>query len=291
MATNTKAASREMPLATRQAEYSFDRPTGVGGLQVLGNQILPQIKAALPALLKGSADRMLRCLLTECSKTPALLNCAPKTLLGAVIQAAQLGLEIGGPAGQAYLIPFKGSATLLVGYKGFITLAHRSERVKRITPRVVRQGDRFQLRYGTDQELYHEPVEPYDGPPVGYYAVVELVNGGKDFEFMTLKQVQDHKARFALSKNGGPWASNFDEMAMKTCIRKLAKRIPLSAEMVSAVDLDEQADGDGGQRLEAMFSPGAGEPMDDVDGMQQRLAEATSPPQGHIPGVDDPAND
>src|SRR5581483_7701066 len=250
---------------------------GVNGLRRLADPLMGQIKAAMPAFLAKNAEQMVRCLMTECQKTPALLDCAPKSLFGGVIQAAQLGLTLGGPMGQAYLIPFKGQAQLVVGYKGYIALAHRSGRVRRITPRVVREGDVFEVLYGNGQRLVHRPdvmaAGGSLGKPVGYYAVIELDNGGEDFEFRTVAEMEAHRDRYALSKNG-PWKTNFDEMALKTCIRILAKRMPLSDEWATAAGLDDLAEREEPQGLSQVFHGAVAIEADPAADLRDRLDQA-----------------
>jgi recombination protein RecT len=271
------APAKPAPLA-KPPKYEFDRPApgGVATLQKMGETILPQIAAALPAFMARHSERMLRCLITECGRTPKLLDCTPRSLFGGVIQVAQLGLELGGPAGQAYLLPFNdrkrdiAEATLCIGYKGYITLAHRAG-VKRFTPRIVREGDTFHVEYGSHQVLKHLPKFPADGPVIGYYAVVETGSGGIDFEYLTFAQAEQHKARYALMKSGGPWKDHFDEMALKTAIRRLAKRVPLSVEWVAAAGIDEQADEGIPQQLGAAVVIEGEEP---VDALKERLAKA-----------------
>jgi len=282
MTTATKPAPLQK---TGPDPAAFLKPAAsASNLGRMGESILPQIKAALPGFVAGHAERMLRCLITECGRTPKLMDCTPRSLFGGVIQVAQLGLELGGPAGQAYLIPFKGEATLCIGYRGFITLAHRAG-VKRFTPRIVRQGDTFQLEYGSHQKLNHVPNLTSPGEPIGYYAVVETGTGGIDFEYLTRDQAEQHKARYALSKSG-PWLTNFDEMALKTAIRKLAKRVPLSVEWVAAAGLDELADEGIPQQLGAAVVLEPGEPVDEL---RQRLEKAKRPADQpeKIPGVDE----
>jgi recombination protein RecT len=230
-------------------DYNRPPPDGIAGLQRLAAPLMGQIRNALPRVMAGSAERMVRCLLTCCQATPALLDCTPKSLLGGCIQVASLGLELGGPAGQAYLIPFKKQAQLVVGYKGFITLGHRAG-TRRFTPRVVREGDTFEVVYGTSQYLTHVPKFTPGAPATHYYTVIETRTGGIDFEVMTHAEAVSHKDRYALAKNG-PWATNFDEMAMKTTIRRIAKRCPLSVEWTRAAVLDEQAEQDVPQQLSA----------------------------------------
>ncbi len=270
------------------AKLDYNRPPadGATGLQKLAEPLLPQIRAAMPGVVAKNAERMVRCLLTECQRTPKLLDCSPRSLFGGVIQVAQLGLELGGPAGQSYLVPFGREAQLVIGYRGYITLAHRSRSVARVTPRVVREGDTFRVEYGLNQVLEHVPKFDDNQAAVGYYAVIQLVNAGSDFEYRTLAQAQAHRDRYALSKSG-PWSNNFDEMAKKTCIRALAKRMPLSVEWVSAAVLDEMAEEGVSQQLSAavVLDPEEkGEPGE----LKKRLEKAKAPPKNHTPGVDDP---
>jgi phage RecT family recombinase len=71
------------------------------------------------------------------------------------MSAACLGLEVDGVTGQAYLIPFKGRAQLVVGYKGYNTLAARSGIT--ITGAVVREGDEFDYQLGSAAFVRHKP--------------------------------------------------------------------------------------------------------------------------------------
>ena len=277
--TKPTTLAPQSPAKVRLTKADFERPVGdAGRLKLMGETMAPQIAAALPSFLKKQEERFLRCLMTECQKSPALLNANGVSLIGSLIQVAQLGLELGGPAGQAYLIPFKGNVSLIIGYRGYLTLAHRSDKLKRCSPRIIYAGDKWDLVYGSDQRIVHIPKQ-YESRDeeaearqkiVGYYATVEMHNGGCDFDFLTPYQAEVHRNKFALSKGGGPWAKNFDEMALKTCIRRLCKRLPLSVESVSAAVLDEMAEEDVPQNLEAMVSFGQSQ----LPSLEDRFAEA-----------------
>ena len=262
----------------------YKKPTNAAGLQRLAQGMMSQIKAAIPATVATHADRLVRCLLNECSRTPKLLECTPQSLLGGVVVAAQLGLEIGGPMGQAYLLPFGKKnggyteAQLVIGYKGFVALAYRSPSIKSFACRIVRAGDTFDIEYGTKPTIKHRPALDHAGEAIAYYAVVELAQGGHDFEYMTKAQCEAHRERYALMKNGGPWTTNFDEMALKTTIRRLAKRLPLSAELSTAAGYDEQADAGIPQGLGMAVVVEAESPTDDL---RARLEEAKQPRQYH----------
>lgn len=64
----------------------------------------PAIKAALPSVM--TPERFTRITMSALSATPKLQTCTPQSFLGAMMTAAQLGLEPNTPLGQAYLIPF-----------------------------------------------------------------------------------------------------------------------------------------------------------------------------------------
>jgi recombination protein RecT len=65
-------------------------------------------KSSMAAVLPKhvSPDRMLKIALQAVRTTPALQECTSKSLLGAVIQCATMGLEPNTVLGHAYLVPF-----------------------------------------------------------------------------------------------------------------------------------------------------------------------------------------
>ena len=97
-----------------------------------------EIEAALPKHV--TPERMMRIAMTEARKTPKLLECTPASFLGAVIQASQLGLEPGGALGHCYLIPYKNEVNFMIGYRGMVALAMRSDKVSHVSCRGVQAG-------------------------------------------------------------------------------------------------------------------------------------------------------
>jgi hypothetical protein len=120
----------------------------------------PQLAAALPKHV--SPDRMIRLACTEFAKNPLLQKCTPVSVFGAIIQASQLGLEIG-VLGQAYLVPYRNTknntyeAQFIPGYKGLIGLARRSGEVTSIETNIVYANDRFDLKLGLETSVDHVP--------------------------------------------------------------------------------------------------------------------------------------
>lgn len=265
-------------------------------LRNLFDKALPQIQAALPSQLRGAAERLARCAITEYQRNPALLQCTGLSIIGCAIQAAQLGLEIGGPLGQAYLVPFRNGklgateAQFQVGYRGLIALAYRSERVQLITAQVVRAGDGFDVQLGTTPRVTHTPAwaqEP--GEMVAVYAVIQYQGGTCDVEVMSAAQINAHRDRYSKSRGGdsGPWATAYEEMARKTVIRRLLKRASVSVEAARAAVLSEYDDEGVSQNLRVLAGTVASvQPATRADQLAQRFT-AEEPAPGTIPGMDE----
>lgn len=184
----------------------------------------------------------MRVALTSIAKTPDLLECSQQSLAAAVLQAAQLGLEPDGILGYAYLVPFKGTATLIPGYKGLLELARRSGKISTIEARVVHAKDRFRFAYGLKPVLEHTPAQEAEtGELVAVYAVAHLKDGGLQWEVMWKREVDAIRKRSRASASG-PWVTDYEEMAKKTVLRRLCKMLPASVELQQAVAMDERAE-------------------------------------------------
>lgn len=70
----------------------------------------PEIKKALPQVI--TPERFTRMALSALNTTPKLAECSQMSFLGALMNAAQLGLEPNTPLGQAYLIPYRNKGKL-----------------------------------------------------------------------------------------------------------------------------------------------------------------------------------
>lgn len=198
-----------------------------------------QIKQLLPRV-GITADRMVRLLFSAIAQDNKLVNCAMLSLYNCIIQAAQLGLEPNTSLGHAYLVPFKSEATLIIGYKGLIWLAHMSERFRAIYAQEVYPDDEFQIELGLNPDIRHIPAynDSYQQQDiVGCYAVAELTNGAKQFEYMTKGHIESIRARSHM-RNGGAWVSDYVMMARKTVIKRLMHYLPLTNTMAQALQID-----------------------------------------------------
>lgn len=200
-----------------------------------------EINNALPQYLP--ADKFVRTSLTAINSNPKLLQCSPQSLLAAVMNSAQLGLEFNTPLGEAYLIPYGNQVQFQIGYMGLLKLAHNTGQFKRITAKEVHENDDFDIDYGTG-EIKHKPVIVGEsGYAIGYYAVYETKDGGRDSFYMSKEDAEAYGRKFSKSFNSGPWKTNFDAMAKKSCIIQVLKYAPKAIdkpELGQAMAFDNQ---------------------------------------------------
>ncbi|MFD0384635.1 recombinase RecT [Streptomyces stramineus] len=150
---------------------------------------------------------------------------------------SQLGVEPGGPTGEAYLVPFKGEVTFVLGYRGMAKLFWQSPMAKSLSAQVVHEGDHFEYEYGLDQRLVHRPALTGRGKPIAYYAVATTTTGGSAFVVLSPEDIEKHRKHSSFP-NGGPWRDHYEAMARKTCVRELFKLLPTSVELAQATAHD-----------------------------------------------------
>jgi recombination protein RecT len=202
-----------------------------------------EIARALPKHL--SADRLARIALTEVRRTPLLANCTQQSFGGALMTCAQLGLEPG-VTGEAYLLPFKNNkkggiyeVQLIIGYQGMAKLFWQSPLAKSLDTQAVYENDEFDYEKGLDAKLRHRPsLEADRGKVIAYYAVATLTNGGHAFVVMSPADIEKIRQR-SRAKDDGPWNTDYDAMARKTCLRQMFKLLPRSPELAQALAQDE----------------------------------------------------
>lgn len=206
----------------------------------------PEIKRALPSVI--TPERFTRMALSAINNTPKLAECTQMSFLAALMNAAQLGLEPNTPLGQAYLIPYQNKGTLecqfQLGYKGLINLAYRNEQLQTIQAQCVYSHDVFAYEIGLDATLVHKPTLEDRGELIAVYALFKLCNGGYGFEVMSKHDIDAHAQKYskAVSSAYSPWNTAYNEMAMKTVVKKLLRFAPLKSDFLRAVAIYRAAD-------------------------------------------------
>lgn len=188
-----------------------------------------QVALALPTHLKHNAEAYVRAAITLVKQNPSLAKCDPLTILGGLMTASQLGLELG-PLGLAYLVPYGNAAQLQIGYKGYIQLGYRSGMVQDIMAESICENDEFTFDRATGDISHKWDLKRPRGASYAWYAVVNIKGGGRAFVILNRDEVEKYRKR-SKQPNSPMWRDDFDAAAKKTCIRRLEPYIPKSVEM------------------------------------------------------------
>jgi recombination protein RecT len=244
------------------------------------DQIAPAIQAALPEHV--SFDRFRRVVLTAIQADPDLVRADRRALLTACLKAAQDGLMPDKREG--VIMMFKGVPQWMPMVGGLMKLARNSGEILSIRAHVVYAGEPFRVLLGDEERIEHlRDVTKVDHTKiVAVYAIAQMREGDPVREVMPWKDVLRVKASSA-SGDKGPWGKWPDEMARKTVIRRLVKRLPLStdrdgdrrlAQAVERVDEDhpQQIAGQASHTLLADETGGR------LDALEQQLAAGEPAP-------------
>lgn len=227
------------------------------------------------------AERYTAAIMSAVATNPQLQNCEAKTILSGSLLAESLNLAHSPQLGQYYLVPFKVKAkngipehydaTFILGYKGYLQLAIRSNCYKHINVMEIKEGELVSYN-PFDEEIVFNPIQDVDerekAPTIGYYAMFEYVNGFKKVLYWSKAQMLAHADKyspaFSVNATNGKypkvsyadyaagnydkkdewlyssfWYKDFDSMAKKTMLRQLiSKWGVMSTEMVQAIDTD-----------------------------------------------------
>ena len=205
--------------------------------------------SALPDVI--TPERFARIAANAVASNPKLAQCTPTSLIGALLCAAQAGLEPNTSLGQAYIIPYKRNykddnnewkskmeAQFQISYKGLIELAHRSGQLKDISAHCVCENDTFEYELGLEPKLRHVPAMTNRGKITWVYAVYHLNSGGYGFEVMSVDDLNAHRRKYSKANNS-PWDSAWEEMAKKTVVKKVLKYAPMASDFVRVSSQDE----------------------------------------------------
>jgi recombination protein RecT len=211
-----------------------------------------KIEAVLP---KGtSVQRVCRTAAMCLANNPVLMNTTPDSFLLAVLGACALDLELLGPLGQAYLVPYGKTCQLIPGYRGLIKIATRAGRVRTVEAVAVQEADFFEYEFGLHPRLIHRPRIASDSMPdeksvTHVYAVFTLGTGEKQFVVMSraeINAIRDKSQgyrRAIENKKPHPWIDHWSEMAKKTVIRRGFKLIPPGDDRLDhALAIEDAAD-------------------------------------------------
>lgn len=218
----------------------------MGNLKTILEKSKNSIKAVLP--MHMTPDRMIKIALVAASRDPKLLICTPESILRALIQSSELGLEPFTGLQHAYIIPYRNNrnntmeAEFQPSYRGLIDLARRSGDILSLEAHCVHEKDVFECELGSNPRIKHIPSFGKDrGKVIIVYAIAKIKNGGIQFIPLDVDEIEKIR-RSSKAANSGPWVQWWDEMAKKTVVKRLLKYLPASVELTKAITKDAMID-------------------------------------------------
>jgi phage RecT family recombinase len=154
-----------------------------------------------------------------------LSKCTPLSIESAIKQACDLQLEIDGRQ-HCHLIKYGATATLQIGYRGFIYAIKRAYPDANIDCKLVHEGDLFVVKSEGDTTTYSlEIKDPFAKKEqiIGGYCHISYTLGGRLVSFcetMSLAEINKIKGK---AKQDFIWKEWFEEKAKVAIIRRACK--------------------------------------------------------------------
>jgi recombination protein RecT len=217
--TTTKAEKQKHPMVTLREQ--FDART-------------PDLKNALPTSIPP--ERFINVTMTAVRLNPDLLACERQSLWTACLRAASDGLLPDGREGA--IVPFKDKAQWMPMVGGLLKRFRNSGQFKSISVGIVHEGEEF--AYWLDEHGEHMRHVPGDGAgkPLKAYAMATTSDGGVMIKVMTEAEINKRR-NASRAKNSPLWTEWIEEAWMKTVLRNLAKRLPMSSDLDDLIRRDD----------------------------------------------------
>lgn len=160
----------------------------------------------------------------------ALLKCSPASIYTSALRAASLRLSVDPATGQAYLVPFGGHATLIVGYKGLYDMAVRTGKYRYINVGPIYEGMKVEENPITG---FHSIVGQRAGDKIiGWIGAFEMnpergqVTGFAKTFYMSVEEIHSHAREYSKGYDNpkGTWKKETRKMERKTVLRLLLRK-------------------------------------------------------------------
>jgi phage RecT family recombinase len=211
----------------------------------------PEARIKLAQALDGlgvSPERFTRTALAALAASPYVVErCSAGSIVAAILRAATLRLELDPALGQAYIVPRKDQATLQIGARGWIDLAHRTGKLLAIDVGAIHENDAVEYVRGTSPRLeIRPPITKPRGQPVAYYCAAQWQGGASTVEVMRMEEILHIRDTFSeeFQRRGAKsvWGQHFDQMAAKTVVSRARKTWPVAISVDGLGDGEEVGD-------------------------------------------------
>jgi recombination protein RecT len=204
------------------------------------------VQEQFQSVLKENAGAFVASIIDLYNTDKTLQMCDPKNVVMEALKAASLKLPINKQLGFAWIVPYRDGRTgqyiptFQLGYKGYVQLCMRTGAYRYINADVVYEGELVKHDKLTG-EIEIDPEKRTGDKKVGYFAFIETLNGFRKTLYMTVEEVTKHAQQYSksYSSKNSVWATDFDAMALKTCLRLLLSKYGvMSVEMQRAYVVD-----------------------------------------------------
>lgn len=264
------------------------------------------VKNQINSIVGGkNGTRFISSIISAVNANASLQECTNASILSAALLGESLNLSPSPQLGQYYMVPFKNNnagvkvAQFQLGYKGYIQLALRTGRYRKLNVLAIKEGELISfnpLEEEIEVKLIADEVEREKAETMGYYAMFEYTDGFKKALYWSKEKMKAHAMKYSQGyaadvKKGTKWtfwSKDFDGMAYKTMLRQIiSKWGSMSIDMQTALDSDMAVINEDGTKDyveidEGMIVEGSAEEMESAnagEGEEVAKEQTTEQPQ------------
>lgn len=225
------------------------KPTATAAAVRLLDSQRTLIESIVPTTLRGRFewDAIRNDVMLAVQSSTDLQACKPESILAAVLYITRLGLSIGPHEGKAYLVPYKGQCTPIIGAQGKIELAYRSGKIRRMVVKIVHERERFEADYATGEVSHKPPATDRAnlGAPEFCWAGIWLTDSDDPLiETMSREQFEVIR-NGSRAKNSPAYTNYYEEMWRRSCLNRALKRAPKSRDLWEVIGGEDRIDAGG----------------------------------------------
>ncbi|HHV63846.1 MAG TPA: recombinase [Peptococcaceae bacterium] len=207
------------------------------------------VQEQFKAVLQENAGAFVASIIDLYNTDKTLQMCDPKSVVMEALKAASLKLPINKQLGFAWIVPYRDRKsgqyipTFQLGYKGYIQLCMRTGAYRYINADVVYEGELVKQDKLTG-EIEIDPEQRKSDKKIGYFAFIETLNGFRKTLYMSVEEVAKHGEKYSKSygHEASVWATDFDAMALKTCLRLLLSKYGIMSIEMQRAYIEDSSD-------------------------------------------------
>lgn len=184
----------------------------------------PIVQRFEDVLGKGQAMPYISSVLLAVAESKQLQECSPQSIAVSALRAAGLRLNCDPAIGQAYLVPYKGKATFIAGYKGLQAMAIRTGKYRVLNVAKIYKGLTVTENPFTGLHSLEGAREGNEVQGYMLYFELRMTPTGEVYKksfYMSVEEILEHAAKYSKSFSypDSPWKKSPEIMMEKTVLR------------------------------------------------------------------------